>query len=292
MRLLNKKHILLFFILIIPLTILASKIYDVYKEYQTIKQETQKQEYCNRLNLLLDSIQEEVLYSSVYMSIKNRIILNKLKEKQKKVDKLNKNLISTRELKNIRNMVEKRDEDYINVLFNLYETKIINPILNAMSKISSSNNINNQLKLIRLKEYINMENSLLAFILNKHIVMNNRDLLYWDRLISQITYPNFIPFKDKNIETKINKILDGDSFSKIILKTRAKIFQESQNGNYLISFKEIMKRVEDAQYILLSSSKIHLEKELLYKERKMNRYISISLLILLLWVLLIGLYSK
>jgi len=300
MRLLNNKNIflLLFLIMAIVLTILASKTYDVYQEYQIIKEETQKQESFNKLNALLDIAQEEVLYSSVYIAIKNRKILNKLKDKQTKLDKLNNNLISTIELKKIRNRVENRDEDYINILFNLYETKIINPILNAMSRVSSSNNINNQLKLIRLKEYINMENSLLAFILNRKRAMNNRDLTHWDKLLSQMIFPNFLPFQNINIETKIYKILDEDSFSKIALKTRAKIFLESQNGDYSITFKdwvhnikEKMKRIEDAQYLLLSSSKINLEKELLYKERTMNRYITISLLVLFLWVVVTSFVS-
>jgi len=301
MRLLNNKNILLFFIIAIALTILASKTYGVYKEYQTIKKETQRQDNFNKLNALLDITQEEVLYSCVYMTIKNRTILNKLKEKQAKLDKLDKlnnNLIPTLELKKIRDKVENGDKDYLNILFNLYETKIIKPILYTMSRISSSNNINNQLKLIHLKEYINMENSLLAFILNENKIMNKQDLNHWDRLLSQIIFPNFLPFQNRDIKMKINKILDGDSFSKIAIKTRAKIFQESQNGNYSITFKdwvnsikEKMKRIEDAQYLLLSNSKIHLEKELLYKERKMNRYISIFLLVLLLWVLLIGFLS-
>jgi len=300
MRLLNNKNIflLLFLIMAIVLTILASKTYDVYQEYQIIKEETQKQESFNKLNALLDIAQEEVLYSSVYIAIKNRKILNKLKDKQTKLDKLNNNLISTIELKKIRNRVENRDEDYINILFNLYETKIINPILYAMSRVSSSNNINNQLKLIRLKEYINMENSLLAFILNRKRAMNNRDLTHWDKLLSQMIFPNFLPFQNINIKTKIYKILDEDSFSKIALKTRAKIFLESQNGDYSITFKdwvhnikEKMKRIEDAQYLLLSSSKINLEKELLYKERTMNRYITISLLVLFLWVVVTSFVS-
>ena len=267
MRLLNNKNILLFFIIAIALTILASKTYGVYKEYQTIKKETQRQDNFNKLNALLDITQEEVLYSSVYMTIKNRTILNKLKEKQAKLDKLDKlnnNLIPTLELKKIRDKVENGDKDYLNILFNLYETKIIKPILYTMSRISSSNNINNQLKLIHLKEYINMENSLLAFILNENKIMNKQDLNHWDRLLSQIIFPNFLPFQNRDIKMKINKILDGDSFSKIAIKTRAKIFQESQNGNYSITFKdwvnsikEKMKRIEDAQYLLLSNSKIH-----------------------------------
>jgi len=101
MRLLNNKNIFLFFIMAIALTILASKTYGVYQEYQTIKKETQRQESFNKLNTLLDIAQEEVLYSSVYMTIKNRIILNKLKDKRAKLDKLNNNLISTVELKKI-----------------------------------------------------------------------------------------------------------------------------------------------------------------------------------------------
>ncbi|HHB93539.1 MAG TPA: hypothetical protein ENK88_00095, partial [Campylobacterales bacterium] len=233
MRLLNNKNILLFFIMAIALTILGSKTYGIYQKYQNIKEESQKQESFNKLNNILDIAQEELLYSAVYMTIRNQNILTKLKYKQTKLDKLNNNnLIPKKELKNIRTRVENGDKDYLNIFFNSYENKIIKPIIESMSRISSSNDIKNQLKLINIKEYINMENSLLAFILNEKIVMSNRDLTQWNRLLSQMIFPNFLPFQNKKIETKINKILDGDSFSKIALKTRAKIFLESQNGDY------------------------------------------------------------
>jgi len=300
MRLLNNKNInmFLFFITTIVLTILASKTYNVYQEYQTIRKETQRQDSFNKLNVILHRVQEEVLYSSVYMVINNKRILNQLKEKQTNLDKLNDSLISKVELKKIRNRVENGDKDYINILFNIYETKIINPILYAMHKLSISNDINNQFKLIQLEEYIHMENSLLAFILNEKKAMSNSDLTHWDKLLSQMIFPNFLPFQNRDMETKINKILDKDSFSKIALKTRAKIFLDSQNGNYSISFKdwtnsikEKMKRVENAHYLLLSSSKINLEKKLLSKERKMNKYMAISLLVLILLVVVTSLVS-
>jgi len=300
MRLLNNKSIfiLLFLIMAIVLAIFASKTYDVYQEYQVIKEEVQKQKSFTKLNSLLEIAQKEILYSSVYMAIKNKKILNKLKDKRAKLDMLNSNLISKVELKKIRDRVDNGYENYIDILFNLYEIKVINPILNSMSKVSSSNDINNQLKLVKLKEYVNVENSLLAFILNKKIAMSNRDLTHWDKLLSQIIFPNFLPFHHKNIEAKIYKILDEDSFSQIALKIRAKILLESQNGDYSITFKdwvnsikEKIKRIEDAKYLLLYSSKINLEKELLYKEKKMNRYITISLLVLFLWVVVTAFVS-
>jgi len=297
MRLLNNKNIfiLLFLIMAIVISILVSKTYDAYKEYKVIKEEVQKQDSFNKLNTLLDIAQKEVLHSFEYMAIKNNTIFNILKDKRAKLDKRNNNIISTVELKKIRDKIDNGDEDYINILFNLYNIKVINPILNSMSKVSSSNDINNQLKLIQLKKYINVENSFLAFILNKKITMSNRDLTHWDKLLSQIIFPNFLPFQNKNIETKIYKILDKNSFSKIAFKTRAKIFLESQNGNYSITFrdwvnsiKEKIKRIENVEYILTSSSKINLDKKLILKERKMDRYIFILLLTLILWLIVVA----
>ncbi|NOZ90999.1 MAG: response regulator [Epsilonproteobacteria bacterium] len=297
MKLLNNK-ILLFFIIAIALTIFASKTYNVYKEYQEVKQEVEKQKLFNQLNKTLEAIQEEVLYSSVYMSLKNPKIFNQLEQKRAKVNKLNSDFVSPKELKQIRNIVNKNSGDYIHILFDLYEGKIIKPLLYKMNSITNSKDIYNALKLIQLKEEINMENSLLAFILNQNKIMDTQDLIYWDKIISHITFPNFIPFKNIDIELKINKILDKNSFNKIAIKTRAEIFFESQEGRYSTSFKdwvdsikEKMKRVENAQYILLFNSKIHLGNELLSKERQMNRYIFISLLILFLWLLILWLLN-
>lgn len=298
MKLLNNKNILLFFIIAIALIIIGSKTYGIYKEYQSIKQETENQKLFNSLNNTLEALEEEVLYSAVYMSIKNPQILSQLKQKRARLDNLNNNIIPKTELKQIRNIVDKNNKNYLHILFDLYETKIINPVLYTMSKVSNSNDIQNALKLIYLKEQINMENSFLAFILNKKKIMTNQDLTHWDKLLSQTTFPNFIPFQTKNISSKIDKILDKNSFDKIAIETRAKIFWESQDGIYSISFrdwansiKEKMKRIENAQDMLLANSKIYLENKLVGKERKMNRYIFISLLILILWILILGFLS-
>ncbi len=298
MKLLNNKNILLFFIMAIALTILGSKTYGVYKEYQIIKEESEKQKLFNRLNGLLKSLQDEVLYSSVYMSIKSPKIFIQLREKRAKVDSLNNGYINIKELNQIRDIVDKDKADYLHILFDLYEAKIINPILYKMNRVSTLDNMQNILKLIDLREHINMENSLLAFVLNREKIMSINELTHWDKLLSQMSFPNFVPFQNINIAQKIDNILDKNSFDKIAQQSRAEIFLGSQDGQYSINFrdwvnsiKEKMKRVEDAQYLLLSSLKIHLEKELVYKERKMNRYIFISLLVLILWVLILGFLS-
>jgi len=296
-HLFNNKNILLFLflLLVMILSVTASKIYVGYQEYQTIKIQSDNQELFNRLNELLNAVEEEVLYSAVYMSLPNVKIFEQLQAKRKKVDKLNNGFISKKELKKARDNVTQINQSYIETLFYQYEKDIINPILSRMKKIDHSNTIKNAIKIIELKEHINMQNAFLAFILNQNKIMDNQDLEYWNKILSKIYYPSFLPFEDKKIAYKIEKIADKNLFSKTAIKAKAQIFLDSRNGNYTITFKdwvksirEKMKIVDNIEYLILSSAKMNIGTQFVEKERKMNRYIFTSLVILVLWIFIWG----
>jgi len=308
MRLLSNKNISLFLIFItaVILSFLASHTYEVYKEYQKIERDIYNRELFNILNTILDSVEEERLSSAIYMGRKDSISLHQLKESRIELDtlvyKVQKNISYRKqitpilnELIEVRSRVDMLDSNYLNILFNSYQDKIIKPIFSHISKIANLDHRLNELKLIRLKENINMENSFLAFMLGDRRAMSSQDLSYWDTILSKMVLSNFVPFENKSIETKINEALDMKSFFRIGFENRVQLFLESQSGNYSLSVEdwlesvdEKLKRLEEVEYIFISNSKMSLEKQLLQKERKMNKYLFVSLLILIVLILLLG----
>jgi len=293
----NNKNILLLTILailLITLSFSASKIYVVYKEYEKTKIQQDNQNLFNKLNNTVEALEEEILYSSAYMSIPNSNFSKQLEKSKERVDSLINCLVSTKKLKRIRQDVIENRQDYLSI-FQRYKKEIINPIFEKMEEVADSNDAKNALKIIKLKERLNMQNSFLAFILTQNRAMNSDDLIYWNKILSKIYYPNFLPFENKRTGIQINKTLDRNNFLKIGLKEKALILLDSKNGFYKISFqdwenktKEKIKRVDNAEYIILSVMRTNIERKLMHKERERNKYIFNSLLILTLWVLILA----
>ena len=308
MKLLDDKSVSFFFIFCmgVILSVLAYLTYGIYGEYQRIELEVENREIFSSLNTLLEGVERERIESAIYISRKNETTLSRLQERRKELDSIinkNREIILNREslipilkeLKDVRKRVDVQNLDYLEMLFDYYQSRISRPIVSYMSRIVDSNNRVNELKLIRLRESINMESSFLAFILTESRAMSSEDLAYWDALLAKRVLPNFVPFKNKNIASKVNEILNMETFSKIGFENRVQIFIESAKGEYSISLKEWLekvsqktKRIKDAQNILIDEDTINLERQLLSKEREMNKYIFISLLVLILLILLLA----
>jgi len=288
------------------LSVLAYLTYGIYGEYQRIELEVENREIFSSLNTLLEGVERERIESAIYISRKNETTLSRLQERRKELDSIinkNREIILNREslipilkeLKDVRKRVDVQNLDYLEMLFDYYQSRISRAIVSYMSRIVDSNNRVNEFKLIRLRESINMESSFLAFILTESRAMSSEDLAYWDALLAKRVLPNFVPFKNKNIASKVNEILNMETFSKIGFENRVQIFIESAKGEYSISLKEWLekvsqktKRIKDAQNILIDEDTINLERQLLSKEREMNKYIFISLLVLILLILLLA----
>jgi signal transduction histidine kinase/ActR/RegA family two-component response regulator len=293
----NNKNILLLSAIVILLIILsftALRIYIVYKDYENIKVEENNQKLFSSLNDTIEALEEEILYSGVYMSITNSNYIKELEKKRERVNKLSNCLIPAKKLKQLRKNVIENNQNYINIFYS-FKKDIINPILKKMEEISSSNDMKNALKVIKLKERINMQNSFLTFILNKNKAMNNSDLIFWNQILSKIYYPNFLPFTNKRITTKVHKILDKNNFLKIGLREKAQIFLDSKDGFYRLSSqdwenrtKEKIKRLDNIEYIIFSNMRTILDRKFIHADRERNKYVFNSLLILIIWVLILG----
>jgi len=292
LRLLNKENISFFFIVItlFLVTILGYYTYNMYEDYQKIESKIQNQQNFNLLNNLLKEIEKESLLSAILLSKNSQHNLKEVRIQRKNIDtfiKKNAYLLEnrelsliTKELNSVRKTIDKASFYYLTVLSDSYHKKIIQEIISYMDNLAFSENKINELKLIQLRSNLNLEDSFLAFILLKSKKMERQDLLFWESILSKRVLPDFI---------SSNNILDWDTFSKIGFNEHVQLFLDSKTGDYSLSFKrwahlaqEKREKIKEVEDILIYRDSVILDKALLLKESEMNKYIIISLLLLIL----------
>jgi signal transduction histidine kinase/CheY-like chemotaxis protein len=292
---------------LIIVTILSYYTYHTYKEYQKVESKIEKQLSFNHLNILLKEIEKESILSTIYLSKNSEHSLYKLNKQGIETDlalKVNKFILEeknlsiiTQKLQKLREKTKRSHLENLIFLSSSYHEKIIQPIISYMENIASSDNKINELKLIRLRANLNLENSFLASMLLQEKEMNSQDLLFWESILSKRILPHFIASNEASIPN-INKILDWNTFSKIGFDEHVQIFLDSKTGEYSLSFNrwlqiadEKSKKIEETEEILVYRDKIILDKALLLKEREINKYIIILLLVLLLLGFILALIS-
>ena len=301
MKLFSKKNITIFFILltIILLTHSSYHAYNKYKFSQKTKQNLSEKVKFNNLNLLIISLEKEILYSAINFNEQNNSNLETLNTVRKKVNiqiknskSLNISLIS-QELSLVRKSINLEKEKYLTTFSEIYQKKIIKPILSKMKKLSLNIDIQNELTLMQLRESINIESSFLAFSIQESKVVTDTDLLFWEKVLEERYLPDFSSIKNKKLLNKINKVFDVKTFYKDSSSLRAKLFFEMKKGKYSISIgewleqiKEQKKSIEDVIKLLNSSNINYLETKLNQNKEEMYKQIIISLLILILLGLL------
>jgi len=290
------------FIALISLSVIGTYTYDIYKEYHKLETKLENRENFDHLNKLLNAIEEERISASTYIAKGDLSSKLHLKRWKDRVYQLASEHINHALLQSLEEKVSQTPPKTFYETLKLYQTNLIQPILDYLKKISLSNNQQNQLKLILLRENINHENAFLAWILSTKKAMSYQDLNYWDKLLSQKIYPVFIPYENKDIEVQIDNALKLDSFPNIGFEERAKIFLNAKEGTYPLNNlewqninQEKIQRIKNTENIMISFAKQQLEQKLVEKEREMNKYVIIALLILILLMLilrLIGFISK
>ncbi len=294
-NLLNLKRItpVVIFIFIITLGVIISKYtYVAYKEYHLLDLKLENQKNFNQMTQLLNAIESERIQAITYMAQGDTQSQKKLERYRQKVHQLAENKINPTLLDRIESEVNQRNPKHLYHILQQYQKSLILPILAYLKKIAHSNN-EYQLKLIELREAITHENCFLAWVLSTKKPMQYQDLDYWDRLLSKAILPLFIPYENKEIDVQITNTLKLDSFSSIGFHERAKIFLHYQNGDYPISNttwqtinQEKLERIDNTQNIITTFIKQQLEKKRVEKEREMNKYIIITLLLFILLMLI------
>jgi len=300
----NIRSSISFFILSITTIVLLISIYYAYTQYRSYHEKeviSTKRNIFDQTNKLLKSLEEERLKSILYITDPNQINLNQLNAQRKNVNQIIKNykgLELTNELKaliSVRKDINTFSLSYNQLIFQAFHTNILNSIFLKMQALTHFEHEQSELELISLRENINMENSFVAFILNKQQAMSNTEILFWEKILNLRQLPVFNSLQNNAILSSINKIYIIDQFSKIAEENRVKLFISAQNGNYPINFEkwqqETNKQIEkinSVQHLLSTANTNYLQQQLYTYQGKMYRYIIISLLIFILLVLLLG----
>ena len=272
------------------MTILSYYTYDMYKDYQKIESKIENQQNFNLLNNLLKEIEKESFLSAIFLSKNNQHGLKEIRKQRIKTDsfiKKNPYLLEnqelsliTKELQSVRKTIDTTSFYYLSLLSDSYHKEIIQKIISYMDTLATSENKINELKLIQLRANLNLEDCFLAFILLKSKKMEEEDLLFWESILSKRVLPQFIAS---------NNILNWEIFSQIGFNEHVQLFLDSKTGEYSLSFKrwlylakEKREKIKEVEEILIYRDSVVLDKALLLKESEMNKYIIISLLLLLL----------
>ena len=287
MRLLTLRNILYITTLVLMLSAISFftyKAYFVYQEYQKIEDRNLRYSHFNDLYNLLKLIEEERLLSSRYLSA--TLSFDKLKEKRSQVNSLleESSISLTKEIELVRKKIDKGNVEYKEIIYNAYEKQIIEPIIVKMQKLCFSKIEQNILRLAKLRNSIELEDSFLAFILLNSKVMNSSDLKFWDNIVANRVLPFFMQSRktsDKN-------------FQKIGDEEYTQIFIDSKSGEYRVSFDKwhylTIQKLEKIKQLENRFSKIEINKinnMILSKKSNIKKFLSIVLLLFLLMLVIL-----
>ena len=326
MRIMNNKSIFTFLIWLVlgVFGFLSYHTYLSYTAYASTQKSTKNTYLVEKLDMVLDEIAKERLYSAVYMSASEKKGFKKVENSRIAVDRsldeldqyIKQNVCfkthmrrveSVRKnLKYVRSRVDTLSTEYKNIFFAVYHEKIFK-LLSGMMKIvaatDSSKVMKNYLRTFIdftvLKENTALENTGIFFILGGSQKMSDQDLILWDSILVNDTLPQFNALQNRSIVLKLNALLTPEQFSKIGTKERALILYGAHKGEYAVASNEWFDQVEKKmKYIALAqsilSSTIQEQAENMIAKRKeiLTQYVVALLLILLLLIILFVIYHN
>jgi len=246
-----------------------------------------------KINYIINKVENERIYSAIYLGKKEEIRQNQVNSFRKIVDQeieetllfLKKNskfshqkkLLTTisMALKEIRTTIDLRNKSYQVSLFENYETKIIRPLNRIIQKFDKkfSEEYSKELtlfkQLIKIKMNLNTETSFIAFILSRSKKMNHTELHLWENLINHDNTPNFKNLNNLQMINELYETINPLYFSNIKNHERAEVFNDALSGNYTLSIEKWINvstskidKINVAQKILFINIKSSLNKEI------------------------------
>ncbi len=318
MKIKNNKSISFLFVIFVVISITFVLFYHLvinYYGYLDKRHSLNDIKLLEKMDLTINRIDKEKLYSAIYLGGRSKNDLEKLKVYRDLVDldikeiiilisknkELSHNKIMIKGIFKVinytRSQVDALNSNYRRILFENYFLRTTKPLIKLLKDISEDNSMKNSsefyyyLDLYKLKENLNIEMAFISYMLNSSKSMNEHDLSLWDRLIKDDMIPNFYTKLDDVITiAKLHKIMNTKNFSHITDSLRGKIFMSSVDGRYHISTRDWIKhsrkkiiKIKRAQELLLSKIKERFNIQLEgLKNRTLNLiFISIANLILL-----------
>jgi signal transduction histidine kinase/CheY-like chemotaxis protein len=271
-----------------------------YKRCKDIEYATQNILLIVKIEKALNKIDKERVYSAIYMGKKDKKDIEKLKLHRDILDIELKNINNflretsgfsiykstidniSKHLSYTRTRVDVLSLDYQNIFLKNYYIKVVKPLVNLIDKlkenliIEDNEKLFNYFKLLKDRENLSIEKSLISFVINASAKMNHQDLLLWESLIE-------------------SDIIEDITLKKI----RGNIFIESIDGKYSISSKKWIEAsdrkintIRAKQSLLLSNSKKEIDSDLSNIKYEMMKYMFASIALFIILIILIYLFNN
>ena len=324
MKFINNKNILvlLMTLMLIILAILSFYSYQSYVEYRQAQKSTKNTFFLNTVNKVLYSIDEERDYSAIYMGTKGKSEFQKIEKSRDNLDiamkELDDFIITNKEfgtyekrvkfavdnLKYVRTRVDSLSNDYENIFFDSYQDKVrqtLIGIITSLSTHSTTEEIKNYLALYAefevLKSNSALEKTFIAFVLSRAERMSEKDLLLWDKIVSQDNFPSLANIENKIVLSRLKNTLDIKTFQALSKNERVDVFYGVQRGMYPITtmkwIEKLKKKIEylnAPQNILLFEIEKYAKNNIKQIKDTMLQYAIAALIFFVLLLVLIVVY--
>jgi len=270
------------------------------------------------VNNIVNKIETERIYSSIYLGEKRVTTKNQVDSFRKLVDQeieetiffLQNNannmetiaLLSkiTIELREIREGIDSNNKEAYQVtLFQHYGEKLIQPLNKIIQKISKRLQENYSVEarifnqLIDIKNNLNQETSFIAYLLSHSKKMEIEELLLWEKMLNHDNIPDFQTIERVEMLKELYNTIKPLYFSNIKNDARAEIFNHALTGSYTLSIekwisvsKSKIDKINVAQKILFIKAKTSLTKEI-EKDKELILKMSLLALFFLLLTLML-----
>ena len=287
MKIFKNKMILTLSIIIVMVAffVVSYQTYLSYQKYSTIEKSTNLSSFLAELESSLYKIESERINSVIYLESQRKSNLDKLKEIRKEVDLALEQLdtflqqsigyevyskeirLIVTELQRVRQEVDKVSDEYRNILFRDYHSKIAGALLAILNDIASaqkSEPIKSYLwmyeKYTNLKENSVLENTGIYFVLLGSRIMGNADISLWEQVISKDILPRFDILADRTVALEIGAMLSAEEFNAITSRERGMILNESRQGKYSVSLVGWLGKInKKLDYLSKVQSLLHTE---------------------------------
>ena len=318
MKSLKNKMILtlsIFMVMVVFLTV-SYYTYLSYQRYTTVENSPKLSSFLTELDSVLYKIESERINSVIYLVSQRKSNFDKLKETRIAVDLgltqfdtflkqssgyevySKKITLITAELMRVRKKVDEVSEEYRNILFQDYHSKIVGELLEILKKVSidqKSELIKSHLwmyeKYTKLKENSVLENTGIYFILLGSRKMCDADIRLWEQVISQDSLPWFELLTNRAVALEIEALLSAEEFNAITSRERGMILNESRQGKYSVSLvgwlSKINKKLDYLSKVqsLLYTEIQKIEQASVFERKMILLSYGIGLLVLLLLLL-------
>ncbi len=321
-----KKNILnLLLITVITLLGVASYYtYISYQKYIAVQNNTKLSLFVDGIESVLNKIESERIESTTYLVTQEKRSFQKLKKRRVKVDHslagldtfvkhnskytiFNEQIkVITNTLKDVRKEIDNLSEDYRNIFFHAYHSKIFGSFLEILKDLSTSQKLkltksylSMYEKYTELRENSIVENTLIYSVLLESRKMHTIDIALWKQLMGKDFLPQFNTLADDTVALKLQELLSVEAFNAIISEEREMILHEARKGEYSVSVagwqNQINKKMDyftQVQLLLYTEIQKIEQKHISTSRIGMIAYGVGVLLLLLLLLRLLVIYNK